>query len=425
MILKGSQRAGARQLAAHLLNERDNEHVRVHELRGFAASNLHGALIEAQAVSKGTKCRQFLFSLSLNPPQEARVGETAFERAADAAEQALGLEGQPRAIVFHEKEGRRHAHVVWSRIDAATMRAVNLPHFKRKLTSLSRALFLEHGWTLPDGLRTMGGRSPLNFNLDEWQQAKRIGRDPREIKDAFREAWARSDSIPSLAAALAERGFFLARGDRRGLVAVDVDGEVYGLAKWAGVKVREAHAKPGEAALPSLDAVREEVTGLVTDKLRSFIADARAKQAREIDALRAEIATLQKAHARERADLTERQDERWARETQERADRLRAGLRGLWDALTGRARGIRKINEQEALRCLRRDRAERDTVALVQIEARQPLQTRLENYRRRHVQERRILTRELVQAMRRRLQPKPRDAPAPKRRRNRGHSLER
>ena len=54
MILKGSQRAGATQLAAHVLNERDNEHVRVHELRGFAADDLHGALTEAYAISRGT-----------------------------------------------------------------------------------------------------------------------------------------------------------------------------------------------------------------------------------------------------------------------------------------------------------------------------------------------------------------------------------
>lgn len=315
MILKGSQRAGAGALAAHLLNEKDNEHVRVHELRGFVAGDLTGAFCEAQAIAKGTKCKQFLFSLSLNPPQGAQAREVDFERAADAAEKALGLVGQPRAIVFHEKEGRRHAHVVWSRINASTMRAINLPHFKRKLTSLSKELFLEHGWTLPEGLRTMGGKSPLNFTLEEWQQAKRAGQDPREIKDIFREAWARSDTLNALAAALAERGYFLARGDRRGLVALDLDGEVYAFAKWAGLKVREARAKPGEAALPSIDAVRGEVASLVTDKLKGFAEAAKAKQTREIDALRTEIDALQAKHARERASLTKYQSERWASET--------------------------------------------------------------------------------------------------------------
>jgi hypothetical protein len=400
VILKGSQRAGAKQLSAHLLNERDNEHVQVHELRGFAANDLHGALSEAHAVSKGTKCKQFMFSLSLNPPQGAAVGEADFERAADEAERALGLNGQPRAIVFHEKEGRRHAHVVWSRIDAATMRAINLPHFKRKLTALSKELFLEHGWTLPDGLRTGHGKSPLNFTLAEWQQAKRLGRDPREIKDVFRDAWARSDSLKALGNALAERGYFIAQGDRRGVVAVDVEGEVYALTKWCGVKVREARAKLGEAALPSIDAVRAEVAGLVTGKLRSLVADLRVKQGGERAPPRDQVEALRTTHASERARLQQKQAERWAQETQERADRMRAGLRGLWDNITGRARAIRALNEEEAIRGMMRDRAQRDRLIRAQLKERQPLQARLDALRARQIEERWLLAQELVRHLR-------------------------
>lgn len=400
MILKGSQRAGARQLAAHLLNERDNEHVRVHELRGFTADNLTGALTEAHAISKGTKCRQFMFSLSLNPPKGAEVSEALFEKAADQAERALGLNDQPRAIVFHEKEGRLHAHVVWSRIDASTMRAINLPHFKRKLNEVSRELYLEHGWSLPDGLRRDGGKSPLNFSLAEWQQAKRLGRDPREIKDVFRQAWARSDTLNALAAALAERGYFLAKGDRRGLVALDLDGEVYAVAKWAGVKVREARAKPGEAALPSIGAVRGEIARLVTDKLKAFAQDVRAKHKSEIAALSEHVDRLRDRHAKERTLLQSKQEERWARETQERADRLRAGLRGLWDNITGRARALRAINEEEAIRGIGRDRAQRDALIWAQRKERAPLQERLDALRKRHVQERNLLALEMVRHLR-------------------------
>ena len=133
MILKGSQRAGAKQLANHLLNDRDNDHVTTLELRGFVASDLHGALSESHAISKATKCKQFMSSLSLNPPKHLTAAETDFLAAADKAEKSLGLEGQPRAIVIHEKEGRRHAHVVWSRIDSEKLTAVNLPFYKERL----------------------------------------------------------------------------------------------------------------------------------------------------------------------------------------------------------------------------------------------------------------------------------------------------
>ena len=106
MILKGNQRGGGVQLAQHLLNAKDNEHVEVHELRGFVADNLIDAFKEAYAVSTGTKCQQFLFSLSLSPPEAESVPVEDFENAIAEIEEKLKFIDQPRAIVFHEKEGR-------------------------------------------------------------------------------------------------------------------------------------------------------------------------------------------------------------------------------------------------------------------------------------------------------------------------------
>lgn len=259
MILKGSQRGGARQLAVHLLNRLDNDHITMQELRGFVADDLRGALEEAHAISKGTRCRQFMFALSLNPPKNAEAGIDALVDAADRAELALGLKDQPRAIIIHEKEGRRHAHVVWSRIDPETMTAINLPHFKNKLTGLSRDLYLEHGWELPEGHRTNGWKNPLNFTLAEWQQAKRLDLDPREIKQVFQTAWAQSDNLMSFRNALEEHGYFLARGDRRALVALDIHGEVFAVPRWADVKTSEVRNRLGDPqALPGVDDVRKD-----------------------------------------------------------------------------------------------------------------------------------------------------------------------
>lgn len=133
MILKGSQRGGAKQLGLHLLKTEENEHVELHDIRGFMSEDVVGALREAEAVSKGTKCKQFLFSVSLNPPETENVRIETFEQAIAAIEEKHGLADQPRVIVFHEKEGRRHCHAVWSRIDAETMTAKPLPFFKYKL----------------------------------------------------------------------------------------------------------------------------------------------------------------------------------------------------------------------------------------------------------------------------------------------------
>lgn len=227
MILKGSQRGGGQELAVHLMRTDENEHAEVHELRGFAADDLPSAFKEAQAVSRATKCRQFLFSLSLNPPETENVSVAAFEAAIDRIEEKLGLEGQPRAVVFHEKEGRRHAHCVWSRIDSETMTARQMSFFKTRLTEVSRELYLEHDWKMPRGLADSSLRDPANYTLAEWQQAKRAGHDARAFKDAVQDAWAISDGKGAFANALKERGLWLARGDRRGHVLLDHTGEVY------------------------------------------------------------------------------------------------------------------------------------------------------------------------------------------------------
>lgn len=401
MILKGSQRAGASQLAAHLLNDRDNDHVTVFELRGFVADDLHGAFHEAQAIAQGTRCQQYLFSLSLNPPKGAEVGEAEFERAADEAEKRLGLSGQPRAIILHEKEGRRHAHVVWSRIDAGQMRAVNMAHFKTKLNALAKELYLEHGWELPEGLRRMGGKSPLNFTLAEWQQSKRLDLDPREIKDAFQSAYKQADSLKALGAALEDRGYFLAQGDRRGMVALDLDGNVYSLARYAGIKTKELRERYGDGdGIPSVAMVSADIKQKVTDKLKSYLAETREAQTAERRPLEARRLELTAEHRAQRARLTERQAQRQQAEAAARARRLRSGLMGLIDKVTGKAAAIHQQNQMEAWEALRRDRRQRDQLVADQMQERRRVQERLDRMRLRHVEDRRILNRELIERLR-------------------------
>src|SRR4051812_22612906 len=84
-----------------------------------------------EALASGTRCKEPLYSLSINP--SAPISREQYYAAIDRIEQRLGLSGQARAVVFHVKHGREHAHVVWSRIDTAKMRAVQLSHDRQKL----------------------------------------------------------------------------------------------------------------------------------------------------------------------------------------------------------------------------------------------------------------------------------------------------
>ena len=56
-------------LRATFFPSRDNEHVELHEVSGFVSDDLLDALHEADAIARGTRCKNYLFSMSLNPPE--------------------------------------------------------------------------------------------------------------------------------------------------------------------------------------------------------------------------------------------------------------------------------------------------------------------------------------------------------------------
>ena len=65
-----------------------------------------------EVTASQTQCQQFMFSLSLNPPIGEEVSTQDYEEIIDRIGEELKRDGQPRVIVFHEKEGRIHAHAV-------------------------------------------------------------------------------------------------------------------------------------------------------------------------------------------------------------------------------------------------------------------------------------------------------------------------
>ncbi len=344
MILKGSQRAGGIQLANHLMNDIDNDHVTVHELRGFVAGDLHGAMKEAHAISRGTKrCRQFLFSLSLNPPMDEDVDIHAFENALTGIENRLGLTGQPRAIIFHEKESRRHCHAVWLRVDIERMRAINLPYFKSRLRDQSRNLFLEHGWRLPDGLMDAGARDPLNYSLAEWQTAKRVKADPKYLKAVFQDCWEQSDNARSFSIALERYNLILAKGDRRGHVAVDAAGNIYAISRWVGQKSKAVGVKLGKPdELPTAEEVKRRQSTLDNRTALEGLEKATA----ETD-FGQRLASLRFRHRQERDTLRKRHD--MARRNLARRHQLLLpkGVKALWFRATGQYAVMRGTFETE------------------------------------------------------------------------------
>lgn len=368
MILQGNSRGGGRSLALHLLKD-ENDHVEVHDLRGFVSDNLISAFKEVEAVSRGTKAKQYLFSLSMNPPPNEEVSVKNFEKAADQVEDKLGLTDQARAIILHEKQGRQHCHVVWSRIDAEQMKAIPLPFSKMKLMDVSRQLYLEHGWEMPKGMIDRKHRDPKNFTLAQWQQAKRNGLDPKEIKRTLQDCWAKSDNQQSFKRVLEEQGYILAKGDRRAFVAIDHRCEVYSIPKWVGIKSRQVKGRiTDQESLLSVDQARERMATGMLAHLEKMDAQHTHMIEKRLKEIRARHSVEKQRQQKERQTLKRHQEQRWVQEVKARQERYNRGLRGLIDRLTGKHSQIKAQNRSETEQATLRDQAERDAQRFKHLE---------------------------------------------------------
>ena len=389
MILVGNQRGGAKNLALHLLKA-ENERVDIHEIRGFASDDLVSALRESYAMSRATRCRQHLYSLSLNPPKDETVTDETFAAAIEKAELELGLTDQPRAIVFHTKAGldgemRRHAHAVWCRIDAQNMKAIQLSHDRRRLARLSKNLYLQHGWKMPRGHENPIERDPYNFSLSEWQQAKRAKKDPRALKALFQECWAQSDSRSSFTHAIKERGYILAKGDRRGFVAVDYKGEVYPVSRWVGIKAKDVAKRLGDLSnLPNVKPAHAAAAEIITrrlEELRETESKSTKERLAKIKAAQRETARRQR---QEKQTLLSAQKKRQVKQQAAHEEKLRSGFLGLLDRITGRRKETLTRNEAEAAKSQEINQRQKQKLSQTHNAAMQMLKTTARDEQERH-----------------------------------------
>jgi hypothetical protein len=392
MIIKASQRSGARNLANHLANVQDNDHVTLHEVRGLAGHSLQAALLEIDAVSKGTQCYQPLFSVSFNPPQDAQVSDAQFDAAFAKFEQKLGLTDQPRVVVFHEKEGRRHCHVVWSRIDVDRMRAINMSHFKNKCTDVSRELYLEHGWAMPKGLQNKAERDPFQLKNSEWQKLKRQGIDPRELKSIIQAAWQLSDNGESFKRALQDSGLFLAKGDKRGFVVVDHTEKVYSLSRHGGIKAKELKTRLGSPDdLPSIALTNVRIRNIYTKEMLGKVNSLKNQHKAQMRPYEEQKAALVKKQRAERREQQVRHRLKGKATMQDVRGRFRKGVMGFFDKVTGKSERLRLIGRKE-LNAVKAEHAEsRHKMIFRHNRERAELQKQIHQNKERQLEERKQL----------------------------------
>ena len=269
MVIKGGSVAGAARFAAHLQRTDTNEiRNEVIEMRDVAAPDLRGALREMEAVASACpNCQKPLYQASINTQAHERMSDEQRMKAVDRLEKELGLTGQPRVVVVHEKnDGREHCHVVWSRIDLDKMRVISDSHNYRKHEIVARELEREFGHERVQGAhieRDGKPRPPRTPSHKEIQQGARTGVSPKQAREHLTALWQRADNGKAFAEALSQSGWILARGDRRDFVAIDQKGGTHSLSR----RIDGATAK----------MVRERLADLKPETLPS-VAEARATQ---------------------------------------------------------------------------------------------------------------------------------------------------
>lgn len=250
MIIEGNKTNPCRKcgtskdLAAHLEKRDTNEQVTVKEIRGFVSDNLRGAFQELNAVAAGTRAEKAAYHAKIALPEGERFTDEQMQKAVDKLETSLGFEGQPRAVVEHEKHGRQHFHVVWSRIDLEKMKAIDTPENYRKHEEVARELEKEFSLSNVKGAFSgrgeSGARPERNAPKWEYHQAERLNtKKPREMKAeviAIRESCKDGQQFK---AALEKAGYSLAQGEKSGFCLIDQSGGVHNLAKYSGMKAAE------------------------------------------------------------------------------------------------------------------------------------------------------------------------------------------
>ena len=239
-------------------------------------SDLPTALSEMSAVAKGSRCRKFLYIANINP-DAAGGRELTNEEAEESAELLLellgfGLDSQ-WLLVRHEKMERVHFHVVANRVSPTTLRSVHMGwnYFQQEKV----ARMLEKQFELVPVLgafadRTRGCDGKFSDNRParrrrkhkENQQAVRTKITIDQVKADFLWAWQQATSGVSWRECLRERGYELARGDKRDLVVIDWNGGPHSPARPLQIRVAELRRRITDldiSKLPTADEIKKKI----------------------------------------------------------------------------------------------------------------------------------------------------------------------
>ena len=221
MVVRGKLRGNGWQLASYLLKKADNDNIRLFDIRGTGEkTNLHQSLVEMSLTSELTKSDKGLYHIQICPAygEDKQMNDADWFRAVDIMEVEIGYEGQKRAIVLHEKNGKIHAHVVWERYDHE--KGIMKPNkFSRLAQDRARQL--------------------MEKEFGHVRTPERNKHQP-EMKEILTEIWRKTDNADEFVKTLLDAGYVVATGTQRPYIVVDQTGRSFDLVRQLeGVKTKE------------------------------------------------------------------------------------------------------------------------------------------------------------------------------------------
>lgn len=260
--------------------------------RGLVSDTTQGRIAELTKIASRARTAKPLYHVFARPPEGSAWTKQAFARFWEGFEREFKLEKQPFAEAIHDNGGHEHRVYSLVRRDGTTTRMGNDYARREKLERVAefdrgeafikgahnkaviQALEKERpevaAAMLAAGLHE-GPRPVAPLTPTERAQQERTATRKVDVAQAVAIAWAASDSGQAFAAALAEHGLVLARGDRRGGVPVIVDstGNTHAVTRMLNMaaKADGAPATPGAdiaarldgMALPSVAGARQAV----------------------------------------------------------------------------------------------------------------------------------------------------------------------
>lgn len=280
MIAGATRGTGGDALSRHLLKRQNGQEVVVMPARGLAADNLKGQIRELVASAAHGRTSRPVHHVHIDPPPDCVDPDAVIENFLKHYESEFSLEDAQRAGVYHTKNGRRHAHVMWSLVrDDGSV--VSLTHDHARREKVSRIVEFEHGLEFTKGkhnrsaaaaLRKEGradvadamtaaglldGKRPVAHSTPRQRaQAERTSVPLDEIRNQALAAWKVSDDAKSFAVALHAFGSVVATGER-GLVLVDRAAGTHALTRTLAAAARAAGGERITAAM-----VRKRIAGI-------------------------------------------------------------------------------------------------------------------------------------------------------------------